>query len=315
MKKALKSKFISAIASLSFAGIIAILAVIFFTDYSLGWYSENRRPVANGFQIVIEENSSVTTLSTYAFRYDGMFGAVCLHIQDNTEIQMSEYDVIFTDKNVNTPLFFRVVARGIPNAAGGSITVTIPCTTPNYSTTSTISSSGDGLYAQNVLSNLITCKLGCGIVLNGTRTVDNYIPVGTSETRVEENVTIFTGVRDLMNKNNMAANNVKSGKFINNETFDEDGSIVSAEKTTTTISLTINYEDYQDYLCGVIVDEETGNITKYDYDAEEKDCLVFYIEFDYDDNLINLYEQHTNDSGLVEFRNDIGIISIKDNRG
>lgn len=315
MKKALKTKLISAIVSLSFAGIIAILAVIFFTDYSLGWYSENRIVSSKGFKIATEENSSVTTLSTYAFRYDGMYGAVCLQIQDNTEIAMSEYDVIFTDKNVNTPLFFRVVAQGIPNSSGGSITVTIPCTTPNYSTTSNVIDFGDGLEAQNVLSNLITCKLGCGIVLNNTRTVDNYIPVGTSESRVENNVTIFTGVRDLMNKNNMVQNNVKSGKFINEEVFDEEGMITGATKTTTTISLTINYEDYVDYLCSVTVDEETNEITSYDYEAEEKNCLVFYIEFDYDDNLIDLYRQHTEESGLAEFRNDIGVISIKDNRG
>ncbi len=313
--KPLKSKLISAIVSLSFAGIIAVLAVIFFTDYSLGWYSENRKLSAKGFQISIEENSSVTTLSTYAFRYDGLYGAVCLQIGDNTEIAMSEYDVIFTDKNINTPLFFRVVAQGIPNSAGGSITVTIPCTTPNYSTTSNVIQNDDGLSAQNVLSNLITCKLGCGLVLDGTRTVDNYIPQSTSQARVESNVTIFTGVRDLMNKNNMAANNVKSGKFINNEEFDENDTIVSAKKTTTQISLTIEYEDYQDYLCSVVTDPTTNEITSYDYESDNKDCLVFYIEFDYDDNLINLYRQHTEESGLAEFRNDIGVISIKDNRG
>ena len=64
-----------------------------------------------------------------------------------------------------------------------------------------------------------------------------------------------------------------------------------------------------------MIDEETKEITEYDYNAEVKDCLVFYIEFDYDDNLINLFRQHTEESGLAEFRNDIGVISIQDNRG
>ena len=311
--KLTRKKLISAIISLSFAGLIAILATIFFTDYSLGWYSENSKIKANGFKIETEENSAVTTLSTYAFRYDGMYGAICIQIEDNTEIAMSEYDVIFTDKNVNTPLFFRVVARGVPTS-GGSITVTIPCTTPTYSLNSAVSTLNDGKGALDVLSNLVTCKLGFGLMLNDEKVVDNFIPVQTTSSRIESNISIFTGVRDLMAKNKMAQNKVESGKFINNEEFDEDDNIISAEKTTTTISLTISYDDYEEYLCGVTIDEETKEITEYDYNAETKDCLVFYIEFDYDDNLINLFRQHTEESGLVEFRNDIGVISIKDNR-
>ena len=311
--KLTRKKLISAIISLSFAGLIAILATIFFTDYSLGWYSENSKIKANGFKIETEENSAVTTLSTYAFRYDGMYGAICIQIEDNTEIAMSEYDVIFTDKNVNTPLFFRVVARGVPTS-GGSITVTIPCTTPTYSLNSAVSTLNDGKGALDVLSNLVTCKLGFGLMLNDEKVVDNFIPVQTTSSRIESNISIFTGVRDLMAKNKMAQNKVESGKFINNEEFDEDDNIISAEKTTTTISLTISYDDYEEYLCGVAIDEETKEITEYDYNAETKDCLVFYIEFDYDDNLINLFRQHTEESGLVEFRNDIGVISIKDNR-
>ena len=88
----------------------------------------------------------------------------------------SEYDVIFTDKNVNTPLFFRVVAQGIPNTEGGYISVTIPCTTPNYSQSSNTITAGDGLNAQGVLSNVITCKLGCGLIENEQRVTDAYFP-------------------------------------------------------------------------------------------------------------------------------------------
>ncbi|MBP5343287.1 hypothetical protein J6Y73_05120 [bacterium] len=309
-----KKKLTSAIVSLSFAFLITVLSILFFTDYTLGWFSENKKVASNGFVIQTEKNSQVTTLSTYAFRYDGMYGAICIPIEDNTEIAMSEYDVIFTDKNVNTPLFFRVVARGVPST-GGSITVTIPCTTPTYSLNSAVSTFNDGKNTLDVLSNLVTCKLGFGLMLNEEKVVDNFIPVGTTTSRVSSNISIFTGVRDLMTKNKMAENKVESGKFINKEEFDDDGNIVSAEKTTTTISLTISYEDYEEYLCGVVIDEETKEITEYDYNAEVKDCLVFYIEFDYDDNLINLFRQHTEESGLAEFRNDIGVISIQDNRG
>ena len=104
-----KKKLTSAIVSLSFAFLITVLSILFFTDYTLGWFSENKKVASNGFVIQTEKNSQVTTISTYAFRYDGMYGAICIPIEDNTEIAMSEYDVIFTDKNVNTPLFFRVV--------------------------------------------------------------------------------------------------------------------------------------------------------------------------------------------------------------
>ncbi|MBR4236836.1 hypothetical protein IKQ02_00210 [bacterium] len=306
-----RKKLISAIVSLSFASLLAFLTIFFFTDYSLGWYSENRYVQSRGIGITVESQSAVTTLSCYAFRYDGMFGAVCLDVSNNPEIAMSEYDVIFTDKNVNTPLFFRVVAQGIPNTEGGYISVTIPCTTPNYSQSSNTITAGDGLNAQGVLSNVITCKLGCGLIENARRVTDSYFPVETSETRVEDNVSIFTGVRDLMKPANASANKVVSGKYINNIQKDNDGNITSASKTTTAITLTLNYEDYADYLCGVELDED-GIVTDYDYEAEEKDCLVFYIEIDYDDDLVNMFRSHTSEDTLAEFRNDIGTISIKE---
>ena len=309
--KLTRKKLISSIISLSFAGLLAFLTIFFFTDYSLGWYSENRQVKSTGMGITIESQSAVTTLSCYAFRYDGMFGAICLDVSDNPEIAMSEYDVIFTDKNVNTPLFFRVVAQGIPNTEGGYISVTIPCTTPNYSQSSNVITAGDGLNALGVLSNVITCKLGCGLIENEQRVTDAYFPEATTETRVEHNVSIFTGVRDLMKPANATANKVQSGKYINNIEKDEDGNVLSAKKTTTLITLGLNYEDYADYLCGVELDEN-GKVVAYNYNAEEKDCLVFYIEIDYDDDLVHMFRSHTNEDTLAEFRNDIGTISIKE---
>ncbi len=313
--KTIKISIITSIISLAFSGLLFAFGFLYFAGFSRGWFSTNTTVDANGFALQVEEDSSITTISTYAFRYDGMYGAICVDVQNNSELTMSEYDVIFTDKNVNTPLFFRVVARGIPNSQNGSITVTIPCTTTLYSENSTIIEQGDSSIVQKVLSNIVTCKIGYGLVLNGSRTVDNYIPVATTTSRNENNVSIFTGVRDLMRKEVMDTYNVESAKFINNESFDEDDNILSAEKTTTSISLTIDYDDYKDYLCAVNVDSETGQIVSYDYDAAEKDCLVFYVEFDYDDNLVNIYRQHSNDSGFVEFVNDFGIITIKENRG
>ena len=309
--KLTRKKLISSIISLSFAGLLAFLTIFFFTDYSLGWYSENRQVKSTGMGITIESQSAVTTLSCYAFRYDGMFGAICLDVSDNPEIAMSEYDVIFTDKNVNTPLFFRVVAQGIPNTEGGYISVTIPCTTSNYSQSSNVITAGDGLNALGVLSNVITCKLGCGLIENEQRVTDAYFPEATTETRVEHNVSIFTGVRDLMKPANATANKVQSGKYINNIEKDEDGNVLSAKKTTTLITLGLNYEDYADYLCGVELDEN-GKVVAYNYNAEEKDCLVFYIEIDYDDDLVHMFRSHTNEDTLAEFRNDIGTISIKE---
>ena len=303
------------ISSMIFIGLLLAFFFIYFFGFSRGWFSTSTTVNANGFSLEVEGDSMITTISTYAFRYDGMYGAICVDVQENSELTMSEYDIIFTDKNVNTPLFFRIVARGIPNTEGGSITVTIPCTNPNYSESSNEVAIDDGKIAQKILSNIVTCKVGCGLVIDGVRTVDNFVPVPTIDSRNEQNISIFTGVRDLMKKDVMAANNVESGKFINDEVFDGDGNVISATKTTTSISLTIDYDDYKDYLCAVTVDNETGKIVSYDYDAETEDCLVFYVELDYEDNLVNLYRSHSNDSGFVEFLNDFGTITIKENRG
>ena len=104
---------------------------------------------------------------------------------------------------------------------------------------------------------------------------------------------------------------VSLAKYINEIQKDNDGNITSARKTTTSITLGLNYEDYADYLCGVELDEN-GKVVAYNYNAEEKDCLVFYIEIDYDDDLVHMFRSHTNEDTLAEFRNDIGTISIKE---
>ncbi|MBP5343285.1 hypothetical protein J6Y73_05110 [bacterium] len=312
--KRCKSKLISAFVSLSLAFFITTLSVLFFTDYAIAWFSENKITKTNGIIIRTPDSSDVTTVSCHAFKYDGIYGAVCLDISHRTEVEMSEYDLIFTEKNINTPLFFRVAIIGVPDTTTGSLTITIPCSTPNYSISSNEIALDDGLYAQYYLSNLITCKIGCGLLSNDIRIVDDYIPVPTTSSTETSNLAIFNGVRDLMNAENIELYNVKTARYINDIVIDSNGIIQSAKKTTSVLSLTLNYDEYKDYLCNIVFDER-DNIIAYDYSSEAvKDSLVFYIEFDYDDDLVNLFRNHTLENTLAKFKNDFGVITIQETR-
>jgi len=191
---------------------------------------------------------------------------VCLDASATQSYEMLKYDAILTDKNLNTPLIFRIVAEGV--TSDGDITVTVPRVTavnkPEFSAVASV-------------------KVAFGLKINGVIEKDTYTPNGANG----DNAKIFGGVRDLLKSTYNTNGNVVYGTFGN----------------SNTISLTINSSDYKEYMCAV----QNGVC---DYDATSKNALVFYIAFDYDNDLMNAFLQTVDEKNDIKFYSDIGTITI-----
>ncbi len=258
---------------------IAILRVIFvfclfvfaasYLRLSFGWFSENKAASVNGAIVKVGSEKSIGITQSHVFRYTDN-GVVCSSADSSQTYEMMKYDAILTDKNVNTPLFFRVAAEGIPS--DGTLTVTVPLT---------------GVKAAAKISSVVSVKVAFGLKIGDNVEKDTFTP-HPDETENSDNVQIFNGVRDLTHT---AA--YENANYVA-ETFGD----------SQEITLTINSGQYADYMCAI----ENGVC---DYDATEKNALVFYIVFDYEKDLISEFQSGGSaDDDDITFSNDIGTITI-----
>lgn len=261
--------------------IIACLCMVAslgaFIDFSFACFSNNQQVGAGGLQLGVDSYvSTITTQSGYAFKYDGVNGAMAIDLDGYTEkIQMSEYDNIFTDRNINTPLIIRVEVDGVPNNPDDKITVNVPCSS-NYTDNGTNPLSfvsGDTILSY--LSNVIKIRIGCGLLIGGNLVVDNYDPTQASDVPI-----IYEGARDHLITEDST---VVVGTFVNDST----------KTKVKTISLDFPQSIYSAFITNT-------------------DELVFYIEVDYDNVLINSYNLNSvNDGGQVIFADDFGTIRVE----
>lgn len=135
---------------------------------TIAWFAMNTDVGGNGMSVTVAKGSDLSILHCYAVRYDGDKGAVAIDISSgNEQITMSEYDTIFTDRNVNTPLFLRIELFDFDPS--DDITVTIPCT-GSYKV---------GNKIQPNLSNVVSAKFLFGLKNGNTVSADNYTWTGS----------------------------------------------------------------------------------------------------------------------------------------
>lgn len=152
-------------------GLIKIIGATCVTIFSLAslfvgtyaWFSMNTSVTAKGMSVTVSKMSSIDILSSYAIRYDGNYGAIAYDLSGgNKNIAMSEYDYVFTDRNVNTPLFIRMEITNFNTS--NDLTVTIPCSHTSYKT---------GGKVDPYLSNVIGAKFLYGLGTSASLSVDN----------------------------------------------------------------------------------------------------------------------------------------------
>ena len=280
--------------------VISLLAcLILLVAGTFAWKAVNKSLETRNISMTIQPVSDVTTISCYALRYDGTLGAVCFKIGENAQngevlnVPMTEFDRIFRDRIVNTPLIYVLELGNVPNNTGSSITIKVPCTErfilpSNGVATNYYVDNGSGAHfsIQDYISNIVSVKIGCGGEITD--------PTPTTSQRIENNVNIFNtqlaAFRAITSGSRMA-------EFV---------TITSSNGTTTyskvdSVQIQLTQSEYTAFL----------------YDAEDEDGgtskhLTLYIQFDYDEALMDAYIAHmTNDLDTdVDFASDLGVIQM-----
>ena len=182
-----------------------------------------------------------------------------------TNINMSEYDNVFKERNQYTPLILRMTVSGFPEEDGGKLKITIPCTESGYR-------DGTGKII-NALSNVSFVR--CGLGLTSAKSVDT-----SAGRELDEKDSIYSEAKAALT----------------DSLCDCSGYFYVSEAKNESVVFTLTYSVYQ------------SHITKID----EKNCIVIYLEFDYDSALVSTYsDSYGTALAPSEFTADIGLITIE----
>ncbi len=229
------------------------------------------------------DDSDITAISCYAIKYDGVYGASATQLVSGQQhnVVMSEYDTIFTDKNVNTPLFLRIEIAGFNTSK--DLQITIPSSGDYYKENTT--------NIDNKLSNIVCAKFSTGLKQsNGSVIADNYVLPDSNQPLTGSDITaIYTGMRDNVS-------GVTGTPFVKS----------SSQKDR---EITITLPSTEVYKSGFVLNRVI--------DGEATDYVVIYLAFDYYvTNTTNLVEDYiTSYHGALHsktFAPDIGMITLRD---
>lgn len=159
---------------------LKIIAATSMTIFSLltcfmgayAWFNSASQQSSDADGFTIYADSSLDILSAYAIRYDGVAGAKATNLLGSNvpAIAMSEYDYIFLDRNVNTPVFFRFEIAGFDTSK--DLKITIPCE-------GSFHPEGSNQIIDNKLSNVVCAKFLTGLK-SGSGTVKDDKDVTTA---------------------------------------------------------------------------------------------------------------------------------------
>ena len=185
----------------------------------------------SGMSVTVATGSKIRILSCYAVRYDGNYGAIAVNVSSgNANITMSEYDSIFTDRNVNTPLFIRMeIADFDPTK---DLQVTIPCS-GSFKTNNKV---------DPYLSNVVSAKFMTGLKTSSGVVVDTNTWTGNNVTSAAV-VASYQGMHDHAAESNgypfVRGNSKQQSVTLNlsaQDAFDEDFIITKQDGTEVIIA-------------------------------------------------------------------------------
>ena len=267
------------------ASAMTVFSLLAATLGAIAWFASKRNESANSDEFAIyHDTSMITTISCYAIKYDGVYGAMAKKLVSgaDNEYKMSEYDYILRDKNINTPLFLRVEITGFDT--NKDLQISIPCTGA-YLT------NGQN-YINPYLSNVVCSKFSYGLLINNNVVPDTYVLEDNEIVGGDVN-TIYMGMRDRVAS-------MEGTPFVK-----------SSSQKDNNVNLTLDHTTLY----------QSSNIVSRDVDGDgnNEDIVVIYLVFDYyETNSVNLVEDYVNSyDGLgldysLNFDSDIGLITIRD---
>ena len=270
---------------------IALVLCISFATFA--WFSNNKQIKSSNKAMTIQAVSDVTTLSCYALRYDGTYGAICYSIGDGegqvTDVEMTEFDRIFRDRAVNTPLIYAVELGNVPDTEGYYIYVKVPCTEKfinigNNTTTNNHTDDGTPFIIQRYISNVISVKVNCGASISPL--------TATTTNRDQNNIDVFQA-------QNTAFKSITSGDKVGEFASVTNNDTVFSKDTYVEVKL--SQLEYHQYIYPGTNEQ-----------GQSENRLMLYIQFDYDDVLMDAYiDQMSEDSDYdINFEDDLGVIQI-----
>lgn len=290
--------------------IIAVSALIIcalFASSVFAWISFNKKLNSNNMGMTIVDVSNVSALSCYALQYDGIYGAACRLINDHDQsieqavpISMTEFDKIFRDRNVNTPLILRLEIANPPEGESRYISVRVPCnqkyikndsTASNGSNDYVVSRDGSTYEIQKCISNVCHLKVGCELNVSDLSLVT---PTATTTERKPNNVNIFNSQIEAFST---ITTGYRVAQFAT--ATKSNGNYIEYSKEST-IEVKLYYSDYSDGI--------------FEVEGSDEKHLILYIFFDYSDELMDAFIAHLPESeeGNTVFENDLEIIEVKE---
>ena len=270
--------------------IIAATAMSIFSLFAavtgvFAWFTSKLTAASHSDEFgIYSDDSQITTLSCYVIRYDGVYGALARKLVSGGDhsVSMSEYDYILRDRNINTPLFFRIEIAGFDTEK--DLQVSIPASGSYYASNTS--------HIDNKLSNVVCAKFSYGLLQNSSVVADTFVLEG-NEISGGDVETIYTGMRDR-------ARTIEGTPFVKSTTVKDSVVFLTIDHTALYQASNISHRDIDD-------------------DGVLDDIVVIYLGFDYyETNSVNLVEDYVESydgSGLdyaFTFESDIGTITLRD---
>ena len=140
------SKMFSLMFNFGITLVLLLVTVFAFLSVHYGWFAKNETVTANGMNISIDYDDTVALY--YVYKYDTVREVASksskieggsIQLNSITNLQLSSYDKIFLERNVNNPVIFRVEVSGTKlEKPSGTITVNLERTVHNDATSTNL---------------------------------------------------------------------------------------------------------------------------------------------------------------------------------
>lgn len=96
------------------AACLLFVCVLAYGKIAYGWFSQNKVVEANSFQVSLKAINGIDLGEYYIFKRTGAEEGA-LNVTNENSIVMTEFDTVFTDKNVNTPIIVKICIKQYPS--------------------------------------------------------------------------------------------------------------------------------------------------------------------------------------------------------
>ena len=171
----LKSKAIS-----SSAMVLLVAVSLVFAFISFAWFSNNKDVGSTGWAIKSGGENIIFSKTAKLLKRDTLHGA--MDVTDQAQLTLTEFDTVFEDRNVNTPMIIRTVISNLPVEEGEYLPFMMSISTLHpVSDGDWLVERGGRMVLADFLSNIVEVRCAAGTPELDAKTDDNDIYAGAVE--------------------------------------------------------------------------------------------------------------------------------------